>query len=246
MPIPEPDVWGLAFCDVHAGRLKSAVLRRDDGYAEDVPEMIASYFGPPEAHHVKLLGSLSGRVLDVGCGVGRHVLWLQERGIEVVGIDHSPGAIEVARQRGCREVHLGGVADVDFPEGHFDAAIMLGNNAGIGGTVEGCVTLFERLRRWVRPRGRLMAESRDPVVSNHPNHLIYDEANRAAGRPSGQVRWRLECRERIGEWFCVMLFQPQELEQVIARAGWHVTDTTTHDGALFVTHAKVPTADEST
>ena len=137
MPIPEPDAWGLAFRHSHEGTLESCTLRRDDGLAEDVPEMIASYFGPPDETQLELLRGLSGRVLDVGCGVGRHVLWLQEHEIEAVGIDHSAGAVTVARERGCREVHMGTVATLDFADDHFDAAIMFGNNAGIGGTIEG-------------------------------------------------------------------------------------------------------------
>lgn len=39
------------------------------------------------------------RVLDVGCGPGRHAIGLAERGLEVVGIDLSADFIAVARQR---------------------------------------------------------------------------------------------------------------------------------------------------
>jgi SAM-dependent methyltransferase len=38
------------------------------------------------------------RVLDVGCGPGRHARALGERGIDVTGIDLSPDFIELARQ----------------------------------------------------------------------------------------------------------------------------------------------------
>ena len=41
-----------------------------------------------------------GRVLDLGCGAGRVGLHLQSRGHEVVGIDVSPLAVEIARRRG--------------------------------------------------------------------------------------------------------------------------------------------------
>jgi len=238
MPIPEPDVWGLAFRHVQAGTLDSCILRRDDGLAEDVPEMIASYFGPPEEQQLELLRGLSGRVLDVGCGVGRHLLWLQEHGIEAVGIDHSPGAVAVARQRGCREVYLGAVADLDFPDDHFDAAIMFGNNAGIGGTIEGCRAMFRRLLRWMRPGGRLFTEGRNLLQVDYPGHLDYYKANRQAGRPAGQVRWRLECDGEIGEWFCLMLFEPETLEGLLTEAGWRVLDCITCDAGLYVVVAE--------
>lgn len=40
-----------------------------------------------------------GRALDVACGVGRHALWLAERGWQVTAVDCSRVAIEILRQR---------------------------------------------------------------------------------------------------------------------------------------------------
>src|SRR5439155_545816 len=75
----------------------------------------------------------SGRVLDVGCGGGCVCLHLQERGQDVVGIDVSPGAIEVCRRRGVRDVRLLSIDDVDHSLGQFDTVVMLGNNIGLLG-----------------------------------------------------------------------------------------------------------------
>ena len=43
------------------------------------------------------------RVLDVGCGPGRHALALARRGIEVVGVDHSPEFVQLARDGAAAE-----------------------------------------------------------------------------------------------------------------------------------------------
>ena len=40
-----------------------------------------------------------GRALDVACGPGRHAVWLAERGWAVTGVDSSPTAIEILRER---------------------------------------------------------------------------------------------------------------------------------------------------
>src|SRR5215470_3431964 len=49
---------------------------------------------------LRLLGDLRGkRVLDIGCGDGGNSALFAKLGARVVGVDISPGAIEVARER---------------------------------------------------------------------------------------------------------------------------------------------------
>ena len=40
------------------------------------------------------------RIVDVGCGTGRHAAFLAEKGFEVIGIDSSEEMLAVARERG--------------------------------------------------------------------------------------------------------------------------------------------------
>lgn len=54
---------------------------------------------PPNPVVVEQVTALPhGRALDLGCGEGRHSLWLATRGWEVVGVDFSSVAIEKARR----------------------------------------------------------------------------------------------------------------------------------------------------
>lgn len=53
---------------------------------------------PPNPVIVEFAAALPhGRALDLGCGEGRHSLWLATRGWEVLGVDFSSVAIEKAR-----------------------------------------------------------------------------------------------------------------------------------------------------
>ncbi len=44
-------------------------------------------------------GALQGRVLDVGCGTGEHVLMAAELGLDATGVDFAPGALRVAERK---------------------------------------------------------------------------------------------------------------------------------------------------
>ncbi|MGH9227971.1 MAG: SAM-dependent methyltransferase [Acidimicrobiales bacterium] len=85
---------------------------------------------------VDALGLRPGhRVLDVGCGPGRHAYALAERGMEVVGVDISRRFVDIARDgapSGASFVRAD-ARDLRF-DGEFDAAISLCQGAfGLAG-----------------------------------------------------------------------------------------------------------------
>jgi SAM-dependent methyltransferase len=44
-------------------------------------------------------GAFSGRVIDLGCGTGENALYLAGRGLDVVGLDAAPTAIQLAQAK---------------------------------------------------------------------------------------------------------------------------------------------------
>lgn len=69
------------------------------------------------------------KVLDIGCGAGRHSVGLAKRGFEVTGIDLSQGMLNEARELAKREGVKVELAQADAVmkrfDGEFDAAICL-------------------------------------------------------------------------------------------------------------------------
>ncbi len=77
---------------------------------------------------VRRLGPLTGRrVLEVGAGGGSLAVWLAQQGAQVVGIDVSPGILEVARKRAELNGVDGRTSFVHAPVETFDPV-----TAGLG------------------------------------------------------------------------------------------------------------------
>lgn len=76
---------------------RSDHLDFDDSYRGTPPWDI----GRPQPVFVRLVdaGAVRGRVLDVGCGTGEHVLMVAARGMDATGVDSAPRAIAAAQRK---------------------------------------------------------------------------------------------------------------------------------------------------
>ncbi|ADA67496.1 Methyltransferase type 11 [Thermotoga petrophila RKU-10] len=94
------------------------------------------------------------RVLDLGGGTGKWSLFLQERGFEVVLVDPSKEMLEVAREKGVKNVVEARAEDLPFPSGAFEAVLALGD---VLSYVENKDKAFSEIRRVLVPDGLLIA-----------------------------------------------------------------------------------------
>ena len=69
-------------------------------------------------------GLTQGRVLDVGCGTGRLIGALAERGVDAAGVDISPEMLAVARRKLPRSTFAEARAEqLPFPDAAFDRIV---------------------------------------------------------------------------------------------------------------------------
>lgn len=77
---------------------------------------------------LRLLQPVRGeRVLDIGCGTGRHLNMFLNMGLDITGLDASPYMLEIARRRlGSRaELHQGFAQDLPFEDNSFNVATLM-------------------------------------------------------------------------------------------------------------------------
>jgi ubiquinone/menaquinone biosynthesis C-methylase UbiE len=104
------------------------------------------------------------RALDLGCGTGRHAMWLAGHGAEVTAVDFSAGMLEeAARKPGAERVrflqhdlHL----PLPFADGGFDlvvSGLVLEHLRELG-------PFFAEARRVLRPGGRAVVSAMHPAM----------------------------------------------------------------------------------
>jgi ubiquinone/menaquinone biosynthesis C-methylase UbiE len=111
------------------------------------------------------LGEVSGlRVLDLGCGTGRHALWLAEQGAKVTAVDFSEGMLAEARQKPFAESVTFLQHDLHnplpFPDGEFDAVV----SGLVLEHIKDLLRLFAEIRRVVKPQGRVVISAMHPAM----------------------------------------------------------------------------------
>jgi SAM-dependent methyltransferase len=131
----------------------------------EIPKRFAS-FSAPNSTIVAWADTLpaGGLLLDVGCGVGRHSVYLGGRGFRVAGIDNAPSgvarAIAACAERAIAfDGRVGDMAALPWPDATFDAAFSTSTihhhlRADI-------VRAIDEIWRTLRPGGRVLLDFPD-------------------------------------------------------------------------------------
>ncbi|WP_236710871.1 methyltransferase domain-containing protein [Streptomyces sp. 150FB] len=149
----------------HVGHYPSSEtpLHEDDATPDAIRQSIRSHQEGLLRYAAKLWGAehrLSGRILDVGCGLGGGSLfWAQEYGADVTAVtnapEHAPIVDGFARECGLEEKVRARVSDaMHLPlDGPYDAAVAI-ESSGYFNRPQ----WFERLSRVLRPGGSVCIE----------------------------------------------------------------------------------------
>jgi len=230
------DAFGRGIWDRYNGEDVDELIERDDGYVDvsDGPESYLSEYEDWPAHVQRAMRHAKGRVLDIGCGGGRHSLYLQGKGMDVLGIDNSPYALRTCRARGLKETRLMTIDEIRPGLGTFDTIIMMGNNFGLFANPKKAKRLLRRFHGMTSPDAYIIAETMDVYQTDRDHHLEYQARNRARGRMSGQVRIRVRYQRYCTPWFDYLMVSKPELETILEGTGWKVRKYINGPNGIYV------------
>ena len=125
------------------------------GLTREVPLDVARWLAPADAADDTVVRRCRGPVLDVGCGPGRLVSSLNQRGVAALGVDIAETAVALTRGQGLPALLRSVFHDLPG-EGRWPTVLLLDGNVGIGGDP---LRLLERIRSLLRQGGQLIVET---------------------------------------------------------------------------------------
>jgi ubiquinone/menaquinone biosynthesis C-methylase UbiE len=177
-----------AFDRSHSGRTHSAAVEAiyRDAFGDDYPAAAqpnAFYSATTLQAIISALDLRPGRVLaDLGCGHGGPGLWAaQQTGATLIGIDLSPGGVELARRRAAQlglearaRFTAGDLAATGLPDASCDAVMSL----DVLPFIPDKVAAVREVARILRPRGRFAFTTWEQLT--HPATGDKDDPQRQA------------------------------------------------------------------
>ncbi|MFN2491212.1 MAG: SAM-dependent methyltransferase [Actinomycetota bacterium] len=167
-----------------------------------LPLDVAGWLCDAAPEERRVLERAQGPVLDIGCGPGRHVLALGDRGVLALGVDVAEMAVQLAHGRGALALRRSVFERVPGA-GRWATALLLDGNIGIGGDP---VALLGRTAELLQSRGRALVEVDAP------------------GGVTATVTARIDNGAVTSRWFRWSLVAADDVARIAVDSGFDVED----------------------
>lgn len=193
---------------------------KDFQRASDTFDSIADHFdktrNSPWDEVVEFLDDRSGRLLDMGCGNGRHLVEALKKSFEAVGVDASLDLLQISGRKIKKKigsdlrVHLirSDVKRLPFKESSFDSVIYI---ATIHHLKRGRIKSLKEAKRVLKPGGKIL-------VSSWAREL--DRWDLAQEEREARVPWHREDGDIVYRFY--HLYRLDELERDVNESGLKV------------------------
>jgi 2-polyprenyl-3-methyl-5-hydroxy-6-metoxy-1,4-benzoquinol methylase len=185
-----------------------------------------------------------GRILDVGCGTGRHASLLSDLGFHVTGTDISEAMLEIARSRASTQFEVAAIDALASRAGEFDLVYSLFDVLSYQVSISGAADFMARLAQWARPGGIVVVDAWhlaglvcDPPVDRR-QEISLDDGRHVTRLSTPTIDWvegitdveySLQVSENgltreFSEVHRMRAFTKAELEMLVEGAGMSVVD----------------------
>ncbi len=162
------------------------------------------------------LSICTGKILDVGAGVGAHSLFLQNHRKEVYAIERSQAACEIMKARGIQQVIQDDFFSFAWAGEKFDTLLFMMNGIGLAQTLENIVPLLEKCKELLAPNGQILFDSSDL------SYLYQDGHIRKPKGYFGEVAFQYEYKGVKGAPFGWVYVDPKSMQSLAEAAGWEM------------------------
>lgn len=206
------DIIGTALLDYYNGNYSEDIYTETNISEEDelpLPYLFRTFKEMPKTEQ-KALKSAKGKILDVGCGAGSHSLYLQEKGLEVMAIDTSKGAIKVSELRGVKDAK--NIDLLKLKDAQFNSILLLMNGTGIFQNLENTSRYLQHLKSLLHPNGQILIDSSDL-------QYMYDTTEEGgilvpADRYYGELEFTMRYKEMESESFEWLYLDEKTFENI--------------------------------
>src|SRR5699024_1392970 len=193
------DIMGDALLDYYHGRYTEDLITWTNITKDDEMSLPYMFRGFEEMEFVEQLAleTAKGKVIDVGCGAGSNALYVQEKGLDVKGIDISKGAIEVCKLRGLKKAE--NIELLNLKTEKFDTILILMNGTGIFRNLEEMPKYLQHLKTLLNENGQILVDSTDLI------YMFQDQEDGSYSIPTkryyGEVRFWMSYKGVEGKPF---------------------------------------------
>lgn len=180
-----------------------------------------------------------GYVLDLACGTGRHTNFLEQSGINAVGLDFSFRLLRIAKRRGASQLIRADMRFLPFKAGAFVAVVSVDTSMGYLPSENEDMQSLDEVRRVLALRGRFVLDvfSRDYLIAKyadrpatpkwHEYPSFYLQQTRTLTEQCNELHdaWTIRTKKNNQELFfehTVRLYERQTLENMLTTSGFTV------------------------
>lgn len=234
----DPDWWKTLFDDIYL--LTDARSVCDDRITRKEVDLLLDLLPIRQSH----------RIMDLCGGHGRHTFDLHRRGFsECCLLDYSESLIEKAKSKAEEdslsvECIRADARDTGFPDGSFDAVLILGNSLGYLPDSAADVHILTEAARIIRPGGWLAVDVTDgekvrSCFSPSAWHEIGEDTvvcrQRELGEDTVRVREMVLSKDKgllRDRTYAVRLYSPEQVRELFETAGFREIKVYTDISAL--------------